>query len=251
MTKLLISAVTLSLVLCFTLPARAQSGSTTKPAGAPAAVKSANIKIGSINIVLPFPDGCIEMNKTLLATQTKLVNTTTPGNRLVAGFVPADPAKPPGENESAKLDRYMMVETSRALDDHALTVAEFNDVKAEIAKGMNDEAGQAQEQVNQKLKAAAGDPDIQNKVEIGKPVMLGTYLKADNAIGFLMMMIKVHADDGQGNVADTTMACGTVMQRVKERLIYCYVFAPFKDESSLEWVRKTSTQWQEQVTKAN
>jgi hypothetical protein len=38
---------------------------------------------------------------------------------------------------------------------------------------------------------------------------------------------------------------------VQSRLIYAYVFSAFKDEDSVQWVRKTSEQWADAILKAN
>jgi hypothetical protein len=47
------------------------------------------------------------------------------------------------------------------------------------------------------------------------------------------------------------MVAGVTVLRVQNRLLYAYIYSAYKDEDSVQWVRKTSEQWADAILNAN
>jgi hypothetical protein len=76
-------------------------------------------------------------------------------------------------------------------------------------------------------------------------VQLGAFFSKPNTCGFgIIQQISTG-----GSVVK--MVAGVTILRVQNRLLYTYVFSAYKDEDSVQWVRKTSEQWADAILKAN
>jgi hypothetical protein len=222
-----------------------------QPTTMPAKTASAPTKItvGGQDLLIPAPDEFAEASQDALEAHQALLKATVPNNELFCLFIPAAETKNPGAGEPGKISRYAMVQAMRSLENHNFTDAEFAAVKTAVAGPMDQQAEKIKDDINENLKALSS-PDKKSRVELSKPLMLGTFLKVDDAIGFLMVL-KAHVDDGHGQVTDSTLAGATVIQKVKDRVVYFYVYAPYTDESTLKSVREASTQWSQKVRAAN
>ncbi len=78
-----------------------------------------------------------------------------------------------------------------------------------------------------------------------KPVLLGTLFSKQDAYGF--GSINTLSTPG----ASVKMVTGMTILRVQSRLLYAFVFANYKDEDSVQWVRKTSEDWVDAILKSN
>ena len=168
-------------------------------------------------------------------------------NRLLCAFVLTD-YLPHLKNPATGVDRYMVVEVSRYIDEKnpEITTAIFEQVIA-VAKQevgdtskLNNTAHATAEEINNKLKAVQNSKDI----SIDKLIPLGTIFQTTDAYGFLI--------DGvvsSGGTA-TRIIGGANLIRVRNRLIFAYVYGS-EAESSLKWVQTTSEEWTRKILAAN
>ena len=237
----------LSLPLCllFTLLltfgagiAQDKSSTAEKPA------EPQSYRSGLKSIVIPQPTADLsEVGSDYRVLLDSLVPDT---NRLLAAFLTAEDSTNIRSGVAKPFGRYAMVENLRR--------AEFADINADLFKqvsaGAAAEVGAAldssmkdpQVELNHKLKAMLGSDKT---ITLDKPLQLGAFFSKPNACSFGM----IESVSAAGN--STKMVVGMTILRAQNRLLYAYVVSPFKDEESVQWVRKISEQWADAILKAN
>jgi hypothetical protein len=199
---------------------------------------------GLKSIVIPPPTP--ELNE-MGPDYRVLVESMVPDtNRLLAAFVTAEDFANVRSGTAKPFGRYAVVENLRR--------AEFADINADLFKQVSAGAAEQigavldssmkdpQEEINHKLKAMLGSDKA---ITLDKPLQLGAFFSKPNACSF--GMIESVSTSGSA----VKMVAGMTIMRVQNRLIYAYVFSAFKDEDSVQWVRKTSEQWADAILKAN
>jgi hypothetical protein len=176
-----------------------------------------------------------------------LMDSTVPDtNRLLAAFLSAEDSENLRSRISKGFNRYALAENLRR--------AEFIDIDADTFKQVSDGMAQQfgavlnastkdqEEELNRKLKAMRG---TDTTMTLDKPMQLGVFFSKTNACGFGIIQ-QISAAD-----SSVKMVAGVMILRVQNRLIYAYVYSAYKDEDSVQWVRKTSEQWADAILKAN
>ena len=80
---------------------------------------------------------------------------------------------------------------------------------------------------------------------LDKPMQLGVFFSKPNACSFgIIQQISAVG-------SSVKMVAGITILRVQNRLLYAYIYSAYKDEDSVQWVRKTSEQWADAILKAN
>jgi hypothetical protein len=169
-------------------------------------------------------------------------------NRLLCAFVPTD-FLPRLKNPSSGLGKYTLVEVSRAVDEKntEVTPARFEQVVIATKQQLGDSSSLSQTaestsiEISGKLKQLAQSTDI----SVDKPVILGTLLQMPDAYAFAM----VDSVSSGGVTTRTISACALL--RVRDRLIFAYIYGSGDDEESLKWVEKTTEQWAREILVAN
>ncbi|HEY2860603.1 MAG TPA: hypothetical protein VGJ21_19445 [Terracidiphilus sp.] len=167
-------------------------------------------------------------------------------NRLVAAFVTPDDLKKLLTSASTNLTRYALVEVPRR--------AEFTDVTPELFKQVDESFGaqlgaqteattkDSQDELNRRLKALGGGS---TSITLDKPLMLGTLFAKPDAGGYgEILPLAV-------NGATIKMAAGVTILRVRQRILFIYLYAPYKDETSVDWIRATGEKWVDAILAAN
>jgi hypothetical protein len=199
---------------------------------------------GGVSIAIPSLTG--DMVELGSDSRSTLEVAVPDSNRLLAGFVLANEVPLLRSNSSLGITRYAMVEVSRK--------AEFTDFGADDFKQMVDSASQElgkiidssvkdeEEEFNRKMKAL--NPDSA-QISMDKPLMLGALFSKPDAYGF--GMIEAITQNG----ATTKMACGGVLLRVKNRALFLYVYSAYKNQETLNWIRKVSEAWANAILSEN
>ena len=167
-------------------------------------------------------------------------------NRLLAAFLSAEDSANIRSGTSKTFSRYALVENLRQ--------AEFVDVDADAFKQVSDGMAQQfgavlnastkdkEEELNHKLKAMRGSDTT---MTLDKPMQLGVFFSKPNACSFgIIQQISAVG-------SSVKMVAGITILRVQNRLLYAYIYSAYKDEDSVQWVRKTSEQWADAILKAN
>jgi hypothetical protein len=169
-------------------------------------------------------------------------------NRLLCAFVPAD-FLPSLKNPAGGMGQYMLVEVSRRLDEKnaEVTSATFEEVvsgmKQQFAdsSSLNQTAQESSEEVSSKLKQLHQSKEV----SIGKPTPLGNLFQASDAYAGAIL-----APVSSGGVTSQAINA-TLLLRVRNRLIFAYIYGSTDDENSLKWIEKVAQQWANEILAAN
>jgi hypothetical protein len=201
-------------------------------------------RAGTKSLVIPPPSSeFVEIGSDY---RVILEGLTPETNRLIAAFLlPAE--IPLVESGSDKpMTRYVLVEIPRKV--------EFADVNPDIFKQITDALGQQfggnldaslngqMDEVNRRLKALG---TASSTINIDKPVQLGILFSTTDAYSY-GMIIPVTA-----NGVTTKMAMELIALRIKNRVIFAYIYAQYKHEGTVQWLRKTGEDWADAILKAN
>ena len=260
-----ISAAALLSLVAFAFSALAQSGAAqsatitqapapaqTTPAGQPAlsgdaappkAAAPETYRAGGKQFALPAPSS--DLVEGGPDNRIVMENFVPDNNRLVAAFAtPEDLAAL--RAGSKKLTKYAMVEVPRKGEFAEFSAGDFKDLAdgaaQQIGVAMDSAVSEGEETFNRRMKSL----ELDNlTVKLDKPVQLGTLFSRSDAIGFGMIL--------PVTVAGTTtrMIAGVIFLRVKNRVLFAYLYGSYKDESSAQWIRKASENWADAILKAN
>ncbi len=169
------------------------------------------------------------------------------GNRLLCAFVPAE-FLPRLKNPAGGMRQYMLVELSRKLDEKntEVTSAMFEKVVLGVKGQIADPSSLMQtvqttlEEINRNLKQLES-----KEVSVDKPTPLGTLFQTSDAYAFAIL-----APVSSGGTTSRIINA-SVLLRVRDRLIFAYVYGSSDDENSLKWVEKTAEQWTNGILIAN
>lgn len=201
-------------------------------------------RAGLKSIVIPSPTPDLhELGSDYRVLTESLAPDT---NRLIAAFLSAEDASNIRSGVSKPVARYALVETLRRAEFANIDSKTFEEVTESMAPlfGTTLEASMKdqQQEMNHKLKAMRGNVAT---ITLDKPVQLGSFFCKVDACGFGTIMPMSTA----GNAVK--MVTGSTILRVQNRLLYLFVYAVFKDDDSVLWVRKTSEQWADSILSAN
>jgi hypothetical protein len=207
-------------------------------------VEPQSYRSGLKSIIIPSPTADLsEIGPDYRVLMESMVPNT---NRLLAAFLTAEDSANLRSGVSKGFPRYALVENLRR--------AEFIDVDAEsfkqVSDGMATQFGAAlnastkdlEEELNRKLKAMRG---TDTAMTLDKPIQLGAFFSKPNACSFGVIQPISAAG------ISVKMVAGVTVLRVQNRLLYAYVYSVYKDEDSVQWVRKTSQQWADAILNAN
>jgi hypothetical protein len=201
---------------------------------------------GGVPVVIPPPDNdFVEVGSDKRDSFEYMVPSR---NRLLCAFVPAD-LLPRLKNPASGLGQYMLVELSRKLDEKntQVTSASFEKVvlgmKQQFADSstLNQTVQTTSEEISRRLKQL----DQSKDVSIDKPAPLGTLFQTSDIYAFAMLV-----SVSSGGVTMRAISA-SVLLRVRDRLIFAYIYGSSDDEKSLKWVEKTTEQWANEILTAN
>jgi hypothetical protein len=169
-------------------------------------------------------------------------------NRLLCAFVPTD-VLPGLKNPASGLGRYMVVEVSRRLDEKntEVTPAGFEQIVTAMKQQVGDSSSLNQtvestsKEISSKLKQLGQATDI----SIDKPAPLGTVFQTSDAYAFAML------ESVSSGAAKTRAINVSVLLRVRDRLIFAYIYGSGDDEESLKWVEEIAERWANEILTTN
>jgi hypothetical protein len=200
------------------------------------------VRAGGIDLTLPGPGSDFaEAGDKLRTTFFELLAPSN--NRLLTAYVPAKTLADLNAGKSHELDIYSMVEVPRRAEYTDVTPQAFEQVLKGMEPSMGTvelNAGELQQEMNIRLKSLGSGP-----IEIGHPEMLGGIFRKPNAAGFAMLSA-VKQDDRKD-----TMAGGMAVLRVKQRLVFAYLYRKYKSPDTISWVRKNLEVWCDAILAKN
>jgi hypothetical protein len=207
----------------------------------PKATEPQTYRVGLKSIAIPSPSKDLSEIGSDYRVLLELLAPAT--NRLVAAFNRPEDLNQILKGGNTPLPQYALVEIPRSAE---FVEAAFKTVTDGMAKefGANLEANMktAQEDLNHNLKELNSKS---NTIAIGKPLRLGVLFSKPDAAAFGM----VESVSAQG--PETKMAAAIVVLRAQNRVLFLYLYSIYKDESTVQWLRKTSEDWADAILKAN
>jgi hypothetical protein len=97
-----------------------------------------------------------------------------------------------------------------------------------------------QQEMNLRLKSLGSKP-----IDIGHPEMLGGTFQKPNSAGFAMLSAMKQND------RVTTTAIGIAVIRVKQRLVFAYLYHKYESSDTVNWVSKHLEVWCDAILAEN
>ena len=169
-----------------------------------------------------------------------------PYNRLVIAFVPLEDKDVILSIDKKAPPRLALVQVPRQYESTIISADGFKTITETVAKQFDSNvdtyAKENEEEFNRRLKLL----DLENpKITFEKPVSLGVLFSEPNAAAFGTVLV---ASAGQASVRK---ALSVIYMRVKDRVLFAYFFVDYKDEGTVQDLRKTSEQWANAILNAN
>ncbi|HSD45835.1 MAG TPA: hypothetical protein VLB87_04400 [Pyrinomonadaceae bacterium] len=251
LTLLLASA----LVFAFGVVAFAQEheSKTVKTPKASTPSLTSSVQLGDRLVVIPSPEGYEEAASQFKVIKDRFTATEAPGNDMLFVHLPVSDCDLLRNGSNATYDQYTKISVFRAGRElnvtSAMMTAAVADLRKEAAKfpdpnnpttqGMEKHVERALTEINSK----------QTKIDFSKPEVLGEF-NAGNDVFSLLLLLTVKVNIG-GVEASTPMLMSVSYVRVKERLIFVYVYRKLNSKADVEPVKQFTTKWTGSILAAN
>jgi hypothetical protein len=204
---------------------------------------------GGVQIAVPMPwNGAVELGPEKRHFMDQFV---PPSNRLIAGYADSDDLPNIHAQDIKAPPRIAVVAVSRQYESTNITESGFRQIIESAAGGFNatvsNYAKDNENSFNQKLKELNLDAA---HLTFTQPLSLGCLFSTPNAAGFgTVMQVSLSAPDGRQN--SLTKALSVIFIRAKNRVLFAYIFATYKDKDTVIWLRKASEDWAKQIVERN
>ncbi len=202
------------------------------------------VKAGGVLLTLPGPNtDFIESGDKLRTTLFELLVPST--NRLLSAYLPPQAISDLSAGKTAgATDLYAMAQVPRRAEYADCTPQAFAQILKSLEPSMGkllaDNVGQVEEEMNARLKSF----DI-GRIEIGHPEMLGGVFQKNDASGYAMLMAIKQGD------RTTTMAGGFAVLRVRQRLVFAYLYRKYESPDTISWLNKNLEAWSDAILSKN
>jgi hypothetical protein len=202
------------------------------------------VKAGGVSLTLPGPTGGFaEVGDRLKTTFFELLAPST--NRLLTAYVPTQALEQLNAGKaSGGLDIYALVEVSRRTEYTDLTSQAFQKLLESMGPALGkldtQKVGDVTEEINIRLKSLGTKP-----IEVGHPEMLGGIFQKADSSGFAMLMAVKQENRSQ------TMAMGFAALRVKQRLVFAYLYRKYESPETVNLLRKGLEEWADAILAKN
>jgi hypothetical protein len=202
------------------------------------------VQAGGVLLTLPGPNSdFVESGDKLRTTLFELLVPSS--NRLLSAYLPPHAISDLSAGKSAgAMDAYAMAQVPRRAEYADCTPQAFAQILKSLEPSMGklpaDKVGQVEEEMNARLKSL----DI-GRIEFGHPEMLGGVFQKDDASGYAMLMAMKQGDH------TTTMAGGFAVLRVKQRLVFAYLYRKYESPDTINWLDKNLEAWSDAILSKN
>jgi hypothetical protein len=204
----------------------------------------AHVRVGTKAIAIPSPAG--DLMEPGPDYRVLLEPLAPVSNRLVAAFVTQSKLENIHAGSLPAMDEYALVEVPRRAEFADVDEANFKQVSDALSQqfggDLSSSIKNSEEDIDQKLKSLGNGSTT---VTMSEPLKLGAFFTKPNAAGFGMIM------PYNVNGTTTRVAMAVAVLRVRNRVLFSYTFATYKDEGSVKWIRATSEQWADAILKSN
>jgi len=166
-------------------------------------------------------------------------------NRLLSAYmIPSEIPRFSQREENLILSKSAAIQVFRQGEYQDFKESDFNELveyeKTDAGAELSSIASDTEAEMNRRLDSLNLD-----KVNITTPLELGAFFSKPNTYSF--GMIVKYSDSGKS----WTTVISTTYIRVRERLLFAYVTATYKDNETIAMVRKVSEDWADAILAAN
>lgn len=199
---------------------------------------------GGTPIAIPPPT--TEMTEVGYDNRERLEVFVPSANRLIAGFMLTTEIDRLTKGDPL-MSKYAMVEVPRRLEYMDCGPNEFKEVKSGVKAGSGDKMiNSTMKKAEKELNRRIASLDINDAMlSFGKLIQLGSLFSKQDSYGFGMVMPV--AMGGQKK----KMVVSAIAMRIKQRLLFLYLCAEYKNEETIKWIRKVSEDWADAILNAN
>jgi len=165
-------------------------------------------------------------------------------NRLLSAYLPSVTLRDLAGKAANGMDIYGMVEVPRQAEYQNCTPEAFEQVLKSVEPALGRLETDKFRQIEQEMQSRLKLLDVR-QIEMSPPQMLGGIFKKDNAAGFAMLM---NYKLGDHSVA---MAGGTGILRVKNRLLFVYLFQKYESPDTVAQLRQGLEVWVDSILASN
>lgn len=220
-----------------------------------AGTKLVEVSLGGTNIKLPAPQEFSEVSKVSPQTRSQAERLTIPQNRLLAYFVPdADLQRFKRNQEGTLLHRrYTMVQTLRAAESVNMSSQDFRELAQRIRREQKQfperNREEAQAYVDDVSDRFSNEHGVAMDLKVGQPRALGVFAEGDDYIASALLT-KMKVALGEESV-EFVMASVLGFVRVKNKLLFAWVYSTHDSQEDIDWVRAAAKDWIEEILSAN
>jgi hypothetical protein len=218
-----------------------------------AGTQGVTVDVGGEAVYIPAPTGFHEVSQLSPETRKFAEMVTPPKNRLLAVFVSEGDLGQIMKGEDPVLDRYILMQCYRQLENSRITGAEFSKLAGQVRQEqytlLEKDKATRDSRIAQMSKTISKEYGIALNLKIGETAPLGVFMEKTGAIGFAYLA-KCQAS-AEGQQLDHLVAGATSIMRVKGNLMYSHVYSKYATAQDLDWVRTTTSVLADQIQAAN
>jgi len=228
-------------ILLASLPLSAAQDQNSTPAQATDVL---TYRVGGTPLVIPPPtNDMVEMGQDYRVVMDVFVPEQ---NRLVAAFVTPNDLAIIKSGGKAMPSQYALVEVLRRGEFMDLSAKDYKDMadtlEQQFGAVLSTAIKEGEDELNRRIKEQNLDDA---KISLDKPVQLGGFFSKTDAYGTGIIMPVTT------NGVTTKVVAGIIFLRVKNRLLFVYLYSVYKDQGTVIWMRKTTENWADAILKAN
>lgn len=220
-------------------------------AGMSLSVSAAEIDVGGRQLTVTTPEGYAELTPNMSPYYETMQAYVAPTNYRYLSLILKDKADALLSGELVEFERYMNVESEKAISTKSISAAMFDEFRG-ILRTQLDEMF---EKVNKRLPGMfdKGNAKVRETFDAdiafstGNMVPLPIHLDSTNAMAN-SMYINYGASINGEDVGSHVVAATMLTLHVKDKVLFLYVYG---SESDLEWTRDFAANWAAQIVAAN
>jgi hypothetical protein len=200
---------------------------------------------GGVSIKIPIPDTTfVEVDNDNRESMDIFVPQN---NRLLSAYVLTNDLphlfKDGNNNIMAK---YALVEVPREGENTACEASDFKQVTDGAKKSFGDAFFSSTEEADAEFNRRMKSLDLADmQIKLGQPTQLGCFFSKQDIIGFGMLM---GYEMGGSTIK---MGMTVILMRVNNRLLFVYLYAEYKNDETIKWLRNVGEKWSDEILKAN
>lgn len=213
-----------------------------------------SVLLGNVKIIIPAPDGFEDVSS-IKSVQERIISRTDTGNDLLAAFLPKETMDAlRNQNSDIKnLFNSADVQILKKAREKNLSASDFVGILKYLQSSGLGKFDLKNPILKERIENVEKNITEQNKgnaaLDISKTESLGEFRHTDNVFSQLVLM---KMSFQTGNISKDAIVIGGVsLIRVKQRLLYVYIYREFKSKDDIEQLKNLSNKWTSEIIAAN